>query len=224
MACVQQQQQQKWCNAQNRLQYIWTLVAAGDLIFLCIFFHQRFWLFLHLFTSAFLGRDCFIVLHFLGNIPKFGVKFISMQLLQYQLCYWTFFKKRISQKNLSKWISFSWPHAWSTLADSFSLSQQASRPTRWLCILQNTKTKIVSLDWSPSTFLQLFCNACIHLYQPSGVSTGWDKDKRFRTEDNAQMDSQFEHNLTMCLCQLLLFGAPHVSMAGLRKGYIHFYC
>ena len=140
-----------------------------------------------------------------------------MQLLQYQLCYWTFFKKRISQKNLSKRISFSWPHTQSTLADSFSSSQQASRPTRWLCILQNTNTKIVSLHWSPCSFLQLFCNACIRLYQPSGVSTGRDKDKRFRTVDNSQMDSQFEHNLTIFLCQLLLFGAPHVSMAGLRK-------
>ena len=45
---------------------------------ICIFFNLRFWLF---FTSAFLGRDYFIVLHFLGNFPKFGVKFISMQLL-----------------------------------------------------------------------------------------------------------------------------------------------
>ena len=35
--------------------------------------------------------------------------------------------------------------------------------------------------------------------------------------DNSQMDSYFEHNLTIFLCQLLLFGAPHVSMAGLRK-------
>ena len=50
-------------------------------------------------------------------------------------------------------------------------------------------TKIVSLDWSPCTLLQLFCNAYIRLHQPSGVSTGRDKDKRFRTVDNSQMDS-----------------------------------
>ena len=41
-------------------------------------------------------------------------------------------------------------------------------------------------------------NACIRLHHLSDVSitTGRDKDKRFRTVEDLQMDSWFAHNLT----------------------------
>ena len=110
----------KWCKSKlpecsrssdAQTDCIRNLVAAGDLIFLCSFFNQRFWLFFLFVHTCFSGIR---LLHWIALSRKLSwirrkvyfdaIIIVSTLLLDFLE------ETLIVKKTFSKRISFSWPH------------------------------------------------------------------------------------------------------------------